>query len=154
MALIHEEIYPYCGYQGCASRCRIRVYERPGAALIIVASELTGELAHLGENDGTSITNMVEHLATAWRRRYRGRPIGWIEHYAARGCCRQRGDQLVWQFGETFDRVRFTWDNQRQCHRRPQWSHLGRERAEALMAAAWPEPQALDEDTCYGWRHL
>jgi hypothetical protein len=149
MPLIHEEIYEYKGYHGCDSRCRIRVYELPGGALVIVASDLEGELAHLGENHGTSITNMAEHLATAWRQRYRGRPIVWVEHYPAHGCCWERNGQTVWQFGETFDRVRFTWDNKRQCYRKPAWMHLGRAGAEKLIGEAWPEPMALDEDTYY-----
>jgi len=152
MALIHEEIYEYRGYHQCESRCRIRVYELPGGALVIVASDLEGELAYLGENHGTSITNMAEHLATAWRKRYPGRPIVWIEHYSARGCCWTRQGQTIWQFGETFDRVRFTWVNRRQRYQSPKWTHLGRAKVETLIGETWPEPMAMDEDTYYKQR--
>ncbi len=152
MTLIHEELYDYPGYHNCPSRCRIRVYEQPGDALIIVASDLEGELAHLGENHGTSITNMAEHLATAWRKRYPARPIIWIEHYPARGCCWTRQGRQVWQFGETFDRVQFAWDNARQCYRQPRWAHLGRTGLEALIGEAWPESRAMDEETYYQQR--
>jgi hypothetical protein len=149
MALIHEEIHEYYGYHNCESRCRIRVYERLGGAAVIVASGLEGELVHLGENHGTSITNMAEHLATAWRRRYCKVPIVWLEHYPGRGACWTRQGQIIWQFGETFDRVRFTWDNRQQCYRDPKWSHLGRMEAEKLIGEAWPEPQAIDEEAYY-----
>jgi hypothetical protein len=152
MARIHEEIYDYRGYHDCESRCGIRVYERPGGAVVIVTSDLEGELASLGENHGTSVTNMAEHLATAWRGRYRRRPLVWLEHYPARGCRWERNGQTVWQFGETFDRVIFTWDNRRQCYRHPKWLHMGRAGAEQLIGEPWPEPQAMDEQTYYGRR--
>jgi hypothetical protein len=147
MPFICEEIYDYRGYHDCESRCRIRVYELPGGALAIVASDLEGELAHLGENHGTSITNMTEHLATAWRKRYPGRPLAWIEHYPARGCCWTRQGRKVWQLGETFDRVFFSWNNRQQCYCKPTWKHLGRAGLEKLLGEAWPEPQAMDEQT-------
>ncbi len=148
--LIHEEIYTYAGYQRCEARCRIRVYELPSGALVIVASELDGELEYLGKNFGTSITNMAEKLATAWRKRYRGRPFVWVEHHGARGSCWTRDDRLVWQFGETFVRVFFSWHNSGQCYHKPQWTHLGRGGLEKLLGEAWPEPQAMDQKTSYG----
>lgn len=147
MPLVHEQIYTYRGYYECESCCRIRVYERLGGAFVIVASELTGELERLGDNQGTSITNMAEALATVWRARYPARPITWIEHYPARGCRWERCGQTVWQFGETFSLVRFTWNNRRQHYHSPQWSHLSRERTEMLIGASWPEPEAMAEDT-------
>lgn len=147
MSLIHEEIYRFAGFWECDSCCRVRVYERADDVLIVVFSELCGDLALLGENNGTSITNMAETLATAWRRRYPGRAVVFVEHYPARGYCTVRNGVTVYQIGETFDRVQFLWSNRHQTyHGTPDWTHLGRDGAEALLEYVWPEQAGVDED--------
>ena len=80
--LIHE----YRGYHTPGVVCRVRIYERPGAAPVIVATELP-------ENQNTSITNMAEYLAAEVSARYlpgvldsdQIRPFIWIEHYSPSG---------------------------------------------------------------------
>lgn len=148
--LLLEELFTFAGYHRVPSRCRVRVYERTGGGLIIVFSELTGDLVYLGENTGTSITNRAETLATAWRRRYPGRAMTFVEHYPARGAHWQRDHGVVWQFGETFDLVRPNWSNAEQCYANVTWRHLGRAALEALIETTWPEPLALAADAPHG----
>ena len=82
MHLQEDMGYPFKGYHGCDSRCRIRIFA-PDAGeqkpYIVICSELE-------DNPGTSVTNMAEHLATLlWS--YLEKPtqgMTWIEHYEER----------------------------------------------------------------------
>lgn len=100
MRLLEERDFPYRGYHGCASLCRLRIFapepheERP---YVVIATELE-------ENKGTSITNMAEHLAWAvWE--YLEKPVQgmqWIEHYRDRALIGGRP-----MYKESFDIVTF-----------------------------------------------
>ncbi len=75
MDLILDSVFCYRGFCGNAAECRIRVYEAPGRAAVVIASELAS-------NRGTSIIHMVTHLA-GWVWQILEQPPGgliWIEH--------------------------------------------------------------------------
>lgn len=64
-------LYKYKGFHGCDSICDIKVYEN-----IVVATELN-------DNQGTSITNMAEVIATDIAKKYyiKMRKLIWLETY-------------------------------------------------------------------------
>jgi len=104
----------YRGYHGCASRCRLRVYQH-GTTTVLLVSEIP-------ENPGTSITNRAEALATALVRQYaQGPDWVWIEHYPPQGGLEER-----------LHEVRFTWDERGRASN-PQWERISREAVVALI---------------------
>lgn len=79
----HDERYPFRGIWRDGGVCRIRVFEAPGMAPVVICSELD-------ENRNTSVTNLVEVLAAEVVARHfperfeEAEPAIWIEHYPAR----------------------------------------------------------------------
>ena len=67
--------FDYKGYFGCDSHCTLEIH---GNLVIVTEAE---------DNEGTSITNMAEHLATRVCHQYQIDPLKliWIEHYRERG---------------------------------------------------------------------
>ena len=66
--------YEYTGFHGCDSTCNLEVYNN-----LVICSER-------GDNEGTSITNMAEHLATETISKQfdiTARELIWVEHYPA-----------------------------------------------------------------------
>lgn len=65
--------YEYKGFHGCDSTCDLEIYNN-----LVICSER-------GDNEGTSVTNMAEHLATAISKQFdiTPRALIWIEHYRA-----------------------------------------------------------------------
>lgn len=65
--------YEYAGFHGCVSTCDLEIHSN-----LVICSER-------GDNEGTSITNMAEHLATAISKQFDINPerLIWIEHYRA-----------------------------------------------------------------------
>ena len=116
-----DGVFPYRGYHGCSSRCRLRVYEESGKPPVVIATERE-------DNPGTSITNMAEHLATAvWQMLERPEHgLVWIEHYQDRALI--GGKPL---FKEEFDSVTFT----STCHgfTDPRWKPISKAEVETLI---------------------
>ena len=81
--------YPYTGFHGCDSTCNLEIIKN-----LVIATEIP-------ENEGTSITNMAEHLATRICQEFNIEPshLIWIEHYAERG-----------DYPESYDLVQFNLD--------------------------------------------
>jgi hypothetical protein len=91
-------MYPFRGYWGHPAHCHIAVYEHAGNT-IVIATELDS-------NDGTSITNMAEYLATDVWHELGTPPLEqfiWIERYPDRAFFRGRPE-----LKESFDLVTFT----------------------------------------------
>ncbi len=118
-----DTTHNYGGYFGCASQCRIRVYHAPERPPVVIATELP-------ENQGTSVTNMAERLATEWARDEEtgeAAEIVWIEHYPEE---RNRFGRRV--FEETFALVTF------QCGQlgeftNPEWQYITRAEVERMI---------------------
>lgn len=87
------ERYEYAGYSGARSVCEVSILRRDGQPPIVIFTELP-------DNPGTSVTNMIEHLAAEIQRRdsLPAETI-WIEHYPA-----ERRPQGA---GESWDLVTF-----------------------------------------------
>jgi hypothetical protein len=116
--------FPYRGYHGCFSKCRLRIFEpedntRP---YVVIATELES-------NPGTSITNAAERIATAvWH--LLERPVNgmcWIEHYADRAFIGTRP-----MLKEEFDIVEFDSDRW-QGLKNPKWRPSSKEEVEAMI---------------------
>ncbi len=77
--LITDTIFDYKGFWNCNSKCRIRIYNGFGKT-IVIASEIY-------ENDGTSITNVCEHLIKKVGEHFgfNLQETLWIEHYPPDG---------------------------------------------------------------------
>jgi hypothetical protein len=135
MPLTKDVIHEYFGYHTLGAVCRVRVYERPGAIPVIVATELP-------ENQNTSITNMAEYLAAEIPARYlpgvldsdQAPPFIWVEHYPA--------ERRPYGSREEYDLVTFAdyWPRQRLEAGRwrvkigsPAWRRIPRAEVEQLI---------------------
>ena len=98
-------IYNYTGFHGCASICDLEIHKN-----LVIVSEMP-------ENEGTSITNMAEQLATLVCQEYDIDPkhLIWIEHYPERG---------EWKdYPESYDLVQFNL-NDDGVFSSPRWTGL------------------------------
>jgi hypothetical protein len=100
-------IYHYKGYWNCDAKCDVEIKKEQRKVTVI--------LTELPDNPGTSVTNMVEHLATKIYHEFLSRTpiedIAWIEHYPANRIRK-----------ETFDKVMMEWDGKNFAH--PQWKRM------------------------------
>jgi len=107
------ERYHYIGFWGCECVCGLEITKRGQFAVVT--------LTELPDNEGTSITNMYEQLATqVYKERLsdiRPQNIFWIEHYidATNPATGENKD-------ETFDLVALEFVGGEFQH--PQWTHL------------------------------
>ena len=154
MRLSIDTIFPFKGYHGCASKCRIRVFEPEEVAPLLPhqpeqrdqefseakVAVRTQQQQHpyvviateLEDNPGTSVTNAAERLATAiWH--LLERPLNgmiWVEHYTDRAFIGGRPT-----FKERFDIVEFEADSW-QGLKKPKWRSSTKEEVEALVGQA------------------
>ena len=135
--------FNYQGYWGCDSHCELEIIGN-----LVIATEVES-------NQGTSITNMAEHLATRICYHYSLDPqsLIWIEHYPERG-----HDWNIHPIPESWDLVNFdrgvqTDGTPRFLH--PKWKRLEQETVLELKAhftrqkkskAKIPWPQKLIDD--------
>jgi len=100
------DIYHYKGYHGCPSKCGLDIYVRGDRAIVV--------FTELPDNPGTSITNMIEVLATQiYHERLRKlspENIKFIEHYLVPD--------------EHYDRVELKWTGLE--YKNPAWNRLHR----------------------------
>lgn len=108
------------GFFGCDSKCGVTIekiqfggFVKPGETREKVKVILT----ELPDNPGTSVTNMVENLATMVYHQFLEKVpvdnIQWIEHYPANARLREEA---------SFSEVKMLWDDERFSH--PEWKHL------------------------------
>lgn len=106
---IVDTIFYYKGFVGCKSKCGLTI-TKEGKKVTVILTELPS-------NHGTSVTNMIEDLATMiyWQflKDVPVENIEWIEHYPPT-------DSL--NLPETFDRVVMKWDGKQFSH--PQWKRI------------------------------
>lgn len=124
-------IYHYKGFFGCDSQCDIELHRHKDFD-VIVATEISS-------NEGTSITNMAEQLATLVCKAFDIVParLVWIEHYPERPIGTRES------FKESFDLVNFTRNGDQFLS--PRWSPLDKAEAIAITKGKPPEPRPLDE---------
>jgi hypothetical protein len=71
----HDYVHRYRGYWSEGGRCRIRIYQEDGRALVVICTQLP-------DNPNTSVTNMAEYLAAEVIEEHcLPTPLTWIEHY-------------------------------------------------------------------------
>jgi hypothetical protein len=91
----------------------LRLYQRDNGEYVAIGTDL---------DDGPSITNAAEELATAVRLRFlkTGDVLHWYEHYAERKATK-----------ETLELVTFSYDG--LGYRDPEWKHTQRSALETLL---------------------
>lgn len=122
--------------------CDLAIYRTPEGKIAVVASEIiTAKGEYLEE--GVSVTNACEELATAVRNELGIDFDYWIEHYPERGSKSLLGDES-WDFvrfiynpGQTFGMHHIRLD-----YREPEWQHTTREAVMALLGQPVLAPQA------------
>ena len=123
MKLLIDMVMAYRGYHGCPSKCGVAIYEPtfPGEPYVAVYTELE-------ENEGTSITNATETIATGiWE--FLERPddeIVFVEHWPDRNVNGWRDPILQ----EHWDRV--TFQAVKGGFARPKWRRIGKDEVERL----------------------
>jgi hypothetical protein len=139
--LRHAFTHSYEGFQRATSHCDVRVYEH-GDHVVVVCSERP-------DNPGTSITSVVESLATQlWHML--GAPsldeFIYIGHYPNRGQRREQRDGTVtWDHPENFAEVTYT--QQGNVLIRSSWSSTNRRDVEELIGQRWNE--VVPDDNWY-----
>jgi hypothetical protein len=130
---LHETIFHYSGYFGCASKCHlrwIRCIKGGQGKVVVIASELP-------DNPGTSVTNSAERLAAEVCRCFGIDPVEliFVEHYPA--TLNRRHSLHDRLHGERFDLVSFQIEG--GTFRKPQWIPVKKELVEALIGQALPQ---------------
>lgn len=104
------------------SRCRLRIYNREAAPVIIIVTDDRN-------STGTSVTSSAANLAREITKLFKVQPqnFTWLEHYAAT------------PEGETFARVAFNYNASAAdglTFHHPKWTHLTRAEAIELTGDA------------------
>lgn len=104
------QIFHYKGFHGCDSKCGLEIKSN--------GTKVTVILTELDDNSGTSVTNMVEQIATmVYRKYFAGVPaesIIWIEHYPP-----DPKSTITRHREGTFDKVILQWNGKRFS--KPNW---------------------------------
>ena len=100
-------IYNYEGFHGCACICDLEITKN-----LVIVSEMP-------ENEGTSVTNFAEQLATQVCREFEIQPkhLIWVEHYPERGDWKELG------YPESYDLVSFNL-NDNGVFSNPRWTGI------------------------------
>ena len=87
-------IYNYKGFHGCACKCELQIHKN-----LVIATEIP-------QNEGTSITNMADQLASLICEGFKIEPseLIWIEHYPDRELNERTGE---YEIPEDFSLVTF-----------------------------------------------
>ena len=99
-------IYNYEGFHGCVCICDLEIIRN-----LVIASEMP-------ENEGTSVTNFAEQLATLVCQEFEIAPehLIWIEHYPER-------DGVSRKYAENYDLVSFNL-NGNGVFSKPRWTGI------------------------------
>jgi hypothetical protein len=120
MTVLIDQTYHWQGFGNGVgtwlSQCRIRVFQPHPEHTVVIASDLGGD-------NGTSITNCADHLASLVVQEFQLDPaaLTWIEHLP--------------DSSAAFSLVEFDWLGTIASF--PRWSHLHPEQVEALVGQTW-----------------
>lgn len=111
-------------WKKCECACRIRIFDGRGdftGQTIVVATDI---------NEGNSVTNEGEHIATliCLQENIAPADLIFVEHYPASV-----------SFEETYDRVVFDWDTFRKEFKNPRWTHWTRAKVEQATGEKLPD---------------
>ena len=114
--------FKYLGFWNCDSKCGVEIIKRednPDSPVVV--------LTELPDNPGTSVTNMVEDIATMVYREflsdYDPEKIVWIEHYPHEFY--QKSFALRHKEGiGTYDLVKMKYIHKRGVYVQPDWIRL------------------------------
>lgn len=103
------------------SQCRVKIYGHPERATVI--------WSEIAENQGMSVTNAAEYLASQLQEEFTLDPLEtiWIEHYGA----------FSYEDGhrkEEYSLVQLSWNVDRRRYEKPQWTPLDKIKVDYLIA--------------------
>lgn len=114
MRQVYNGLYRYLGYFNAVSHCELKVYvhDKKHEAVVI--------FCEVPSNQGTSVTNAAEHLASVVHEKvigynYKPESVTWVEHYPD---------------SDTFDLVSFKTS---RPYTMPAWTRSSREEVEKLV---------------------
>lgn len=133
-------LHHFKGLHGCESKCDLEIYGN-----LVICSERN-------DNEGTSVTNFAEHLATEVCEKHGIDPdkLIWIERYPDRGRFNERTGK--WQFPEDFSLAIFKRKKKTEYHAgnmitsifsAPVWKPLDKETVRGLIEAHTTKPETL-----------
>jgi hypothetical protein len=114
-----QMVWQFKGLHGAPSKCGVSVFPRQGGGKVVLFTELA-------DNEGTSVTNYIEHLATSIRAGGLVQPediVLWFEHYPESP-----------SHAESFDVVSF--EQYDGGYLRPHWRRTTRQYFESLIERA------------------
>lgn len=113
---VWDVIHRYEPWPGNKSQCRVRIYTH-GDQNLVILEEMNG-------NQGMSVTNYSEELATELARKYRLDPAKttWIEHYPKGLWYREKDTPEEW------DVITYAWENGKASD--PHWRRIAGEQLE------------------------
>ncbi len=122
MNVLADEIFHFTNpHNRAISQCWVRVYGHPERATVI--------WTEIAENQGMSVTNAAQYLASQLQEEFTLDPLEtiWIEHYGA----------FSYEDGhrkEEYNLVQLSWNAEDRRYEKPQWSPLDKEKVEYLIA--------------------
>lgn len=123
MKLTHNLRYDFTNWHGAPAHCWLRVFEDKDRIPIAIVTEMP-------DNEGVSVTNYAEELATEVQRKYGFSQLRWIEHYPPRG--------RKLHSNEEFDLVEFKQDAD-GVYNEPEWCPISKNDVEAMIGTSLDE---------------
>jgi hypothetical protein len=137
--------FQYQGLNGFDGWCILRIYSTLADLVVVATEPIGGRGEYL--NQGVSVTNAAEVIATRVRCELGFVFSRFIEHYPERGPNVRRRHWKDSMFDECFATVTFQWSTDAYRHfwpgrpngyRTPQWKFITREGVEAIIGQAFP----------------
>ena len=144
--------FDYKGYHGCESHCKIEIHRFPESrtlesaqgktkigTTVVIATEL------LESNQGTSITNLAEQIATEVCIKHKIDPLSliWIEHYPPRESKWSKDEEEGTYSIVTFELCEASWRDNALRHPNWKYIHEGKVRRDILKGYFTQEMLAI-----------
>ena len=129
-------VFPYEGLFGCASQCRVRIFDELGLGTVVILDDRA-------ENAGTDVTTAIDLLAMQICDAFGldGGHTAWIEHHADTRSVEERAEgDSSHADAEQFAQARFSHverDDEHWILGQPGWEPLSFEQVESLIGVEW-----------------
>ena len=131
-----DVVFPYDGLFGCASQCRVRIFDELGFGTVVILDDRA-------ENAGMSVTTAIDLLAMQICDAFGldGGHTAWIEHHADTRSVEERAEcDSSHADAEQFAQARFSYverDDEHWILGQPGWEPLSFEQVGVLIGMEW-----------------